>query len=154
VTLLWQFANTPPQLFVYSGKMEAMRQSWTDDRMDDLVQRVDKGFSQVHGDIASLRGDNRELRREMVGLGTELRRENKTIADELRRENKRLGSELRSETASLRLETNGRFNAVERRFNAVDQHFYALNRRFDTLQGTLLAGILAGFIGLLVTHFA
>ena len=32
-----------------------MRQSWTDDRLDDLARRMDSGFAQVHGDIAALR---------------------------------------------------------------------------------------------------
>ena len=56
--------------------MEAMRQTWTDDRMDDLVGRVDTGFARAHD-------DNKELRREMVGLGNELRRENKALVSDL-----------------------------------------------------------------------
>lgn len=35
-----------------------MRESWTDERMDDLSHRVDQGFARVDADI-------RELRREM-----------------------------------------------------------------------------------------
>jgi hypothetical protein len=38
--------------------METMRESWTDERMDDLSHRVDQGFARVDADI-------RELRREM-----------------------------------------------------------------------------------------
>lgn len=35
-------------LFVYAlAIMEAMRQSWTDDRMDDLASSVDRRFEQV-----------------------------------------------------------------------------------------------------------
>jgi hypothetical protein len=34
----------------------------------------------------------------------------------------------------------------------MDRRFDALNRRFDTLQVTILAGILAGLIGLIVTN--
>ncbi len=51
--------------------MEAMRQSWTDDRMDDLAssvdrrfeqvdrrfEQVDKRFEQLHGDIKELRSE-------------------------------------------------------------------------------------------------
>jgi hypothetical protein len=55
VTLFWQFANTPPQHLVYSAIiMEAMRESWTDDRMDDLVKRVDTGFAQVDARFAQV----------------------------------------------------------------------------------------------------
>jgi hypothetical protein len=113
--------------------MEAMRQTWTDDRMDDLVHRVDTGFAQVHD-------DNKELRREMAGLGSELRHENKSLATELRTDNKALAAELRGETNALRAEMVGGFDA--------------LNRRFDALQRTLIAAILTGFIGFLVAHFA
>jgi hypothetical protein len=31
--------------------MEAMRQSWTDDRLDDLSQRMDDRFDQVEGEM-------------------------------------------------------------------------------------------------------
>jgi phosphoglycerate-specific signal transduction histidine kinase len=56
--------------------MEAMRQSWTDDRMDDLSRRVEARFDQVdrrfeHADqrldlnTHELRSETRELRTEM-----------------------------------------------------------------------------------------
>jgi len=106
--------------------MEAMRQTWTDDRMDDLVGHVDSGFAQAHD-------DNKELRREMVGLGNELRRENKALVGEFREDNKAIADELRLENRLLRTE---------------------MNRRFDTLQTTLLGAILAGFISFLIAHFA
>jgi hypothetical protein len=36
--------------------MEAMaRESWTDERLDDLNQRVSDGFQRVHADIRDLR---------------------------------------------------------------------------------------------------
>jgi hypothetical protein len=54
---------------------------------------------------------------------------------------------IRAKASALRGEINERFSMLEGRFDA-------LNRRFDTLQGTMLAGTLAGFIGLIVTHFA
>jgi hypothetical protein len=40
--------------------MESMRESWTDERLDDLNQRVDRGFERVDADL-------RELRLEMKG---------------------------------------------------------------------------------------
>jgi len=169
VTLFWHSANTRPQLTVYSGIIvEAMRQTWTDDRMDDLVQRVDNGFAQVHADIAALRADNTEIRREMAGLGSELRRENEAFASELRKENKEFASEmrteskmlageLRGETNAFRTETNRRFDALStemnQRFGALttemNQRFDAFDRRFDLLLGTMLTG----FVGLIVSHF-
>jgi hypothetical protein len=71
---LLQFANTTPRRFVYSGIIvEAMRQTWTDDRMDDLVRRVDTGFAQVDTRFAQeSRVIARELREEISGLRAEM----------------------------------------------------------------------------------
>lgn len=35
--------------------MEAMRQSWTDERLDDLSRRMDEGFRRVDADVRELR---------------------------------------------------------------------------------------------------
>lgn len=37
--------------------MEAVRESWTDDRLDDLANRMDRGFDRVDKDIRDLRGE-------------------------------------------------------------------------------------------------
>jgi hypothetical protein len=37
--------------------METMRDSWTDERMDDLSHRMDQGFDRVDADIRELRAD-------------------------------------------------------------------------------------------------
>jgi hypothetical protein len=148
LTLFLQFAQTPPQHLVYSGIIvEAMREHWTDGRMDDLVQRVDNGFVQVdarfaqvdtrfaqvdarfaevHEDIAALRVDNRELRRDMATLGLGLQGEMAT-----------LGNELRSEMSQL----------------ATRKELQALNKRFDDLNRTLIAATLTGIIALFASHF-
>jgi archaellum component FlaC len=107
-----------------------MRESWTDDRMDDLAKRVDTGFTQVHDDIAGLGASHQDLRSDMAALNRDLRTEISQLATR---------EELHSEIGTLRSETR--------------QGFDALNHRFDALQRTLIAGILAGFIGLIVTHF-
>ncbi|MDQ3724885.1 MAG: hypothetical protein M3335_03165 [Actinomycetota bacterium] len=45
------------------------REAWTDERLDDLAKRMDKGFSEVKGEIRELRADTDagigELRKEM-----------------------------------------------------------------------------------------
>jgi hypothetical protein len=46
--------------------MQTMRESWTDERLDDLSQRVDLGFSRVDADIRELRGDVKGLQRMMI----------------------------------------------------------------------------------------
>jgi len=35
--------------------MESMRESWTDERLDDLSDRVDEGFRRIDADIRELR---------------------------------------------------------------------------------------------------
>ena len=44
-------------LFVYASLMEAMREEWTDERLDDLADRMDQGFERVDRDIRDLRGE-------------------------------------------------------------------------------------------------
>jgi hypothetical protein len=45
------------------------RTAWTDERLDDLANRIDAGFARVDADIRELR---MELRAEIGGLRTEL----------------------------------------------------------------------------------
>jgi dynactin complex subunit len=164
--------------------MEAMREAWTDDRMDDLARRVDTGFAQVHADLAGLRIDNKEIRhglaqegielrqelkaqgvelrqemnaqgeefrQELKAQGIELRQELKAQGVELRQELKAQGEELRREIKAQGVEIRGELNSFREQ---TIQQFVALNRRLDTLQATLLAAILAGFIGLIASHIA
>jgi hypothetical protein len=37
--------------------MEAVRQAWTDERLDDLSAGMHREFDQVHGEIRDLRGE-------------------------------------------------------------------------------------------------
>jgi hypothetical protein len=49
--------------------MEAMREKWTDDRLDDLNHRVDKGFSEGQAEFRALR---LEMRTEFGAVRSEL----------------------------------------------------------------------------------
>ncbi|HEX6206580.1 MAG TPA: hypothetical protein VFZ29_12310 [Solirubrobacterales bacterium] len=40
------------------------RETWTDERLDDLNARVERGFDEVKGEIREVRGEVRELRTE------------------------------------------------------------------------------------------
>jgi hypothetical protein len=37
--------------------MQTMRETWTDERLDDLNAKVDRGFERVDGDLRSLRAE-------------------------------------------------------------------------------------------------
>jgi hypothetical protein len=42
--------------------MESVRDKWTDERLDDLNNRVDEGFRNLRGEIRDLRGEVLTLR--------------------------------------------------------------------------------------------
>lgn len=41
------------------------RDAWTDERLDDLAKRMDKGFDETKGEIREVKGEVSELRKEM-----------------------------------------------------------------------------------------
>ena len=45
---------------------------WTDERLDDLAQKVDAGFDRVDNDIRELRGDIGALRSVIMQVGVGL----------------------------------------------------------------------------------
>ncbi len=46
-----------------------MRQSWTDDRLDDLSHRMDEGFNRIDGDMRAVRAEIGALQRTMIQVG-------------------------------------------------------------------------------------
>jgi hypothetical protein len=47
------------------------REAWTDERLDDLARRMDKGFDEVKGEIRDLRMEmNAMLRTMIIGFVT------------------------------------------------------------------------------------
>ena len=57
------------QPFVYGVIMETMRRAWTDARLDDLSERMDRGFDRVDADLRALNGRFDALQRTMLQLG-------------------------------------------------------------------------------------
>ena len=112
------------------------REKWTDERLDDLTQRVDRGFEEGKVEI-------RDLRSEMKTEFEKSRAETKMESSELRAETKTEFRELRAETKTefreLRAEMNSRFNGID--------------ARFDSLQKTMVLGVVgmsASIIGALI----
>ena len=74
--------------------MASMRESWTDERLDDLNGKVDRGFERTHTDLHMQR----------VNAGTEFAA---------------LRTETSAEFAALRSEMKSGFDRVDERFDAM-----------------------------------
>jgi chromosome segregation ATPase len=142
-------AHVLSQLKRYAMIMAVMmpRETWTDERLDDLSKKVDDGFARLDGDI-------RELRAEVKAQGDSLRGEIKSQGETLRAEIKTQGETLRGEMNDLRSEMNARFDATlgstNERFESINARFESINARFDALNRNLLAvaaAIIAAVIG-------
>lgn len=47
----------------------AARQSWTDERLDDLNRKVDQGFARLDADMRALNGRFDSLQRTLIQVG-------------------------------------------------------------------------------------
>jgi hypothetical protein len=104
--------------------MNSMRESWTDKRLDDLNEIVDRGFDRVDAEIRAHRVETR----------TEF-------------------GALRGETKAGFDRVDERFERIDGRFERIDERFERINERFDALHRLLIqsAGVLlAALVGL---HF-
>jgi DNA anti-recombination protein RmuC len=123
--------------------MSAVREAWTDERLDDLAVRMEDGFAKSEQRDKELRREvksqSSELRAEIAALGAEMRESNQALGKELRESNETLGKELRREMQSFGQELRGEM--VEMRARA--------DWRFDRLAFILIAAI----VSLLFTHF-
>jgi tetrahydromethanopterin S-methyltransferase subunit G len=108
--------------------MEAMREAWTDERLDDLSKRVDVGF--------------REAREDMRAFRREARSDTRSVR-----------TELKADFASLRSEMDARFDKMDARFDKVDQKFETLEQRFERRFDLMFIALLTGFASLIVAHF-
>lgn len=100
-----------------------MRESWTDERLDD-------GFDRVSADIQLLRDETGALRRE---LRQELRQEIGSVRQET--------CSVRQETGSLRLEMNSRFEHLESRFDDLQRTLLQVG-----------GGMIVALLGILATQ--
>jgi len=114
--------------------MEAMREAWTDDRLDDLASRMDQGFDRVDGDV-------REPRAEMKAGFERVDRE---IAD--------VRSELKASFDRVEARSEARFDAVQARFDAMQGTLSALQRTMLQIGGGLIGTLLVVTAGVLASH--
>jgi Sec-independent protein translocase protein TatA len=94
--------------------MTMARETWTDERLDDLTKHMNNGFREVKEEIKSTRA--------------ELQQEIKTTRAELQQEINTTRAELKEEISSTRIELKG--------------EIAALNSRFDRLTYVLIAALI------------
>ena len=100
-----------------------MRESWTDDRMDDLNGKVD-------------------------GLHLEMRTEFKAVRGEMKEEFGAVRGEMKEEFAAVRREMKAGFDKIDERFQSMDQRLLDTYRMMFGFCGLMLAAL----IGLLATQ--
>jgi chromosome segregation ATPase len=115
-----------------SGIMEAMRQSWSDDRLDALNQRVDEGFIRVDEQFAKV--DARFAR----------------VEDRIDRLDEKV--EARFDHLDAKIDRKIDNSAAELR-QEMKMGFDQINARFDAMQQTMIRGGI-GLIGVLVASSA
>jgi predicted nuclease with TOPRIM domain len=118
--------------------MQTMRESWTDERLDDLSGRVSEGFGRLDADLRAQRTELIDLRKDMGTEFVAVRREMKAGFDRIDERFARI---------------DGRFGKVDERFGKVDERFERIDARFDSLQRTMLNGFIALF-SVMVAGFA
>lgn len=152
----------------YDDKMQVMPQRWTDDRLDDLRDRVEAGLE--HGN-AELRAFRTETRTEFIALRGETKsgfekadKELTTVRKEMRDGFERVDREFAAvrkemkdgfdrtdrEFAAVRQEMKDGFERVDARFGKVDEKFEAIGRRFDDLNRAVLGGCASLIVALLL----
>jgi flagellar capping protein FliD len=136
---------------VYGAIMEAMRESWTDDQMDDLNAKVDR----IDADVRGLRV---EMKTEFTAVRGEIREGFEKIEKRFEKIDKRFEKtderfEQRFEKMDARFEnTDERF---EKRFEKIDARFESMDVRLHQIYQTMLgfcSVALAALIGLIATQ--
>jgi hypothetical protein len=107
--------------------METVRDSWTDERLDDMGRRMELGFAEVK---------------------TELRREIGSVRQEMRQEIGSVRQEMRQGIGSVRQEIGSVRDEMRQELAAIDDRLHGMQRMMIQFQGILIAAL----IGLIATQ--
>jgi len=102
------------------------RETWTDERMDDLNGRMEKGFDRVDADIRELRSEIRVHRGE----------------------NKASFDRVDDEFSKMRSDMKKGFERADAKFDALQSE---MNGRFDSMQRAMLIGFVTLFTGIVAS---
>jgi len=108
--------------------MQTMRENWTDERLDDLNERVSDGFQRVEGQVRDLRGEMNARFDKFAG-------------------------EVNARFDKFAGEVDARFDKVDKRFERVDARFDRIDDQLGSIQRmiafgsiTLSGSFIAGFV--------
>jgi hypothetical protein len=136
--------------------MQTMRESWTDERLDDLNGHIREGFGRTDADLRAQRAESIALRKDMNG-------EFAAVRAEMKAEFAAVRAEMKAEFAAVRGEMKAGFGKVEERFDKVDERFVEMQGSIAGMQRTMMQGAIAlsaamaaGFaalVGVVATQF-
>jgi hypothetical protein len=136
--------------------MEAMRQSWTDDRLDDLSHRMDERFDQVEGAMSQrferVEGEMKAGFDRVDGEIKELRAEIKDQGKELRGGIAGVEARLRTQVNEHRAETWEQFDRVHEDMRQINAAILGLHQTMTRIAWSAAITVLAGVIGVLLTN--
>ena len=125
--------------------MEAMRQSWTDDRLDDLNGKVDALHLEMRTEFKAVRA---EMKEEFAAVRTEMKEEFAAVRTEMKEEFGAVRAETREEFKAVRTEMRGGFAEVREGFERLDDRILATHRMMFGFCGLMLSAL----IGLTATQ--
>jgi hypothetical protein len=106
------------------------REQWTDERLDDLTKRVDRGFDESKVEIRDLRSD---MNKGFERVDKDFERVDADIR------------EVRAEIGGVRSDMKTGFDEVNARFDGLNARFDAMQRNFDSMQRVVLIGFVTLF---------
>jgi archaellum component FlaC len=124
--------------------MEAVREKWTDERLDDMNGRMAEGFDRLDKDIREVRSEIAGVRSEVAGVRTEVAGVRTEVAG-VRKEVAGVKSEvteLRSEIAQVRIDL----------LEEMNRRFEATHRLIIQVGGGLFGTMALGFLSLVLTQ--
>lgn len=102
------------------------RETWTDERLGDLNQRVDEGFKETRAEFRAVRS-------------------------EMQTEFQAVRAEMKAEFRAVRAEMKGEFQALRTEMGEVRAEISALARVVAQLAYGLIGTLLVGFLGIAAT---
>jgi hypothetical protein len=128
--------------------MEAVRDAWTDPRLDDLNQRVDSGFKETSREFQALR---LEMRTEFSGVRSEMHTEFAAVRSEMHTEFAAVRSEMHTEFAAVRSETAAESTSIRGEIAGLRTEMAAMNRTLIQVGAGAMVTMFVGFAATIAT---